>query len=326
VAPEEPQAFGCPSCGGQFGVTQDMNGQRVACPHCDAPTLIQLNVPASSVQPTAVPVDPEPVDDGPLIKTNLPVSRKKKKKLRRIAKSRGPARIDQDLFAPEDNRGEAAPAAPPASVPSPPIATPPTPATAAPNTPVAAEPTTTPPAASSSAPPSQIAPNPRPQSAPKPESASLPPLVPKLRPAAPATKTQLEAKSATTQSAHQEAQNVTTTESSRFSDLREADTKQAKRIGAPEQDSMSIAHLLPPKFNVLDPAKMGNEKFKIVLPDGQGGMAQMDNRVLRVKHAGKQVSLVTMTPEQRAKKRLIQNIVAILLGVAIMAIAFTILM
>ena len=84
--------------------------------------------------------------------------------------------------------------------------------------------------------------------------------------------------------------------------------------------------MLPPKFDVLDPARMGTEKFKVVLPDGEGGTAQMDNRVLRVKHGGKQVSLVSMTPEERAKQRLIQNIVVILIGIALMAIAFTILM
>ena len=71
---------------------------------------------------------------------------------------------------------------------------------------------------------------------------------------------------------------------------------------------------------------MGTEKFKVVLPDGQGGVAQMDNRVLRVKHEGKQVSLVSLTPEQQARQRLIQNIVAILIGIVIMAIAFTLLM
>ena len=362
---QEPQAFGCPSCGGQFGVTQEMNGQQVACPHCQAPTMIQLNGPAqpASAEPTIAPVDPEPEDEGPLIKTHLPVSRKKKKKLRRIAKSRGPTRIDQDLFAPNHDPGETAPpAAPPASAPSPPVAKPATPAPAPPasqNTPIAAEPST-PPAAPSPAAPSPPAQAeakptpPKPASAkptppktapaktapakkgpatsgktnqePKPQPASLPPLVPQLRSVDPATKSKLETESTTTQSAQQEPQ-TSATESSIASGIRQADTEQKKGIGAPEQNSASsIAHLLPPKFDVLDPARMGSEKFKVVLPDGQGGVAQMDNRVLRVKHEGKQVSLVSMTPEQQARQRLIQNIVAILIGIVIMAIAFTILM
>ena len=68
-----------------------------------------------------------------------------------------------------------------------------------------------------------------------------------------------------------------------------------------------------------------NDNFKVFLPDGQGGTAQMDNRVLRVKHGHKEVSLVSMTDEQRARQRLIQNIIAIVIGIVVMALAFTIL-
>ena len=69
----------------------------------------------------------------------------------------------------------------------------------------------------------------------------------------------------------------------------------------------------------------GNENFKVFLPDGEGGTAQIDNRVLRVKHGAKEVSLVSMTDQQRSRQRLIQNIVAIVIGIIIMALAFTIL-
>ena len=69
----------------------------------------------------------------------------------------------------------------------------------------------------------------------------------------------------------------------------------------------------------------GNENFKVFLPDGGGGTAQIDNRVLRVKHGAKGVSLVSMTDQQRSRQRLIQNIVAIVIGIIIMALAFTIL-
>lgn len=70
----------------------------------------------------------------------------------------------------------------------------------------------------------------------------------------------------------------------------------------------------------------GNEDFKVFLPDGKGGTAQLDNRILRVKHGAKEVSLVSMTDKQRARQRLIQNIIAIVIGIAVIALAFTILM
>lgn len=70
----------------------------------------------------------------------------------------------------------------------------------------------------------------------------------------------------------------------------------------------------------------GNENFKVILPDGQGGMAQVDNRVLRVKHGQREVSLVSMTPKEKARKRLIQNIITIAIGIVVLAIAFAILM
>ena len=69
-----------------------------------------------------------------------------------------------------------------------------------------------------------------------------------------------------------------------------------------------------------------NENFKVFLPDGKGGTAQIDNRILRVKHGEREVSLVSLTDEQRARQRLIQNIIAIVVGIAVIALAFTLLM
>jgi len=90
-----------------------------------------------------------------------------------------------------------------------------------------------------------------------------------------------------------------------------------------------IDHLLPPRFDVLDPSRMRakaeKNQFKVLLPDGKGGMAQVDQRVVRVEHEGERVSLVVMTPEQRSRRRLIQNIIAIIIGIALMALAFSML-
>jgi hypothetical protein len=90
-----------------------------------------------------------------------------------------------------------------------------------------------------------------------------------------------------------------------------------------------IDHLLPPRFDVLDPSQMrvkaGKAEFKVLLPDGKGGMAQVDQRIIRVEHDGERVSLVAMTPEQKSRRRFIQNIIAIIIGIAIMWLAFTVL-
>lgn len=87
-----------------------------------------------------------------------------------------------------------------------------------------------------------------------------------------------------------------------------------------------IDHLLPPRFDVLDPSqlgiKSGKSQFKVLIPDGKGGMAQVDRRVVNVDHDGERVSLVVMTPEQKRRRRIIQNSIAILIGIIVMWLAF----
>lgn len=327
-APASPvaQAVGCPSCGGQFGVTPEMDGQQVACPHCQAPTTIQLGGPPAP--PTSV-ADTEPEEEpeefAPVIKTNRPVSRKRKKSLRNIAKSKGPARIETDLFAPghQEETPAASPTTPAISTPAPiaqaPTAQPPT-QPPAPN-PIAPPPTTpsTPSVPSSPAPTTQTSAKP----AEPPETASDSPIVPKLRPANPSSSKSkktvgVEAQPPVGVSAGADEQSAQDQPTIDIDGTKSSDTRR------------SIAHLLPPVFDVLDPARMGvrrgNDDFKVFLPDGEGGTAQMDNRILRVKHGEKEVSLVSMTDEQRARQRLIQNIIAIVVGIVVIALAFTILM
>ena len=69
----------------------------------------------------------------------------------------------------------------------------------------------------------------------------------------------------------------------------------------------------------------GKDQFKVFLPDGKGGTQQVDQRLVRVEHEGEQVSLVAMTENEKRRRRLIQNIVAIVIGIIIMAIAFQLL-
>lgn len=302
VAPAVPappqqaaQAFGCPGCGGQFGVTPEMNGQTVACPHCQAPTLIQLGaIPGLPDSPVA-----EPEEISPIIETDKPISRKRKKSLRKIAKSKDRSRVNADLFSPLHQPKQSPKQSPEQAAPVGPTTPPVDPSSdllAPPNTSTAPEN----PAATSS------------------ETA---PVVPKLRAAEPPSTQQQAAK----------AKVPTPTDASAVTDqppVQVDSTTDTVVNGSPTQ--RSIAHLLPPVFDVLDPTRMAvgrtNENFKVFLPDGKGGTAQIDNRILRVKHGEREVSLVSLTDEQRARQRLIQNIIAIVVGIAVIALAFTLLM
>jgi DNA-directed RNA polymerase subunit RPC12/RpoP len=93
-----------------------------------------------------------------------------------------------------------------------------------------------------------------------------------------------------------------------------------------KDDRVSIEHLLPPRFDVLDPVRLifnrEESEFKVVLPDGDGGTKQVDNRVVRVSHAGEQVSLVASSDKEKSRRRLIQNVIAIMIGIMILAGAF----
>jgi DNA-directed RNA polymerase subunit RPC12/RpoP len=99
-------------------------------------------------------------------------------------------------------------------------------------------------------------------------------------------------------------------------------------IEADPNQPESIDHLLPPLFDVLDPTRMrgkSSEQFKVMLPDGQGGTKQVDQRVVRVEHDGEQVALVVLTPQQKQRRRAIQNVIAIIIGIVVLAAAFLLL-
>ncbi len=91
----------------------------------------------------------------------------------------------------------------------------------------------------------------------------------------------------------------------------------------------SIDHLLPPKFLVDDPEQLAvavtKTNHKILLPDGKGGVSRIDDRVVRIQHGQEKVTLLTLTPQQKARRRFIVNLVTILLAIACMALAFWIL-
>jgi hypothetical protein len=47
--------------------------------------------------------------------------------------------------------------------------------------------------------------------------------------------------------------------------------------------------------------------------------------VVRVEHGGMRVSLVAMTQAEKRRRKLIQNIIAIVIGIIVLAVAFTLL-
>lgn len=109
-------------------------------------------------------------------------------------------------------------------------------------------------------------------------------------------------------------------------DSEPAETSPVVAVLEKKEVRASIDHLLPPRFDVLDPSrlKMSREEseFKVLLPDGDGGTKQVDNRVVRVSHAGEKVSLIATSDKEKSRRRLIQNVVAILIGIVILAGAF----
>lgn len=104
-------------------------------------------------------------------------------------------------------------------------------------------------------------------------------------------------------------------------------TKPAKNHQAAKSQPDPITHLLPPRFDVADPTRIrvsgSAPDHKILLLDGAGGLKQVDERIVQIEHDGQKISLVALTPQQRMRRRLITNAIAILLGIAILAIAFS---
>ncbi len=300
TAPEDPIVFECPMCQGQFGVTQSMHGQKVACPHCQAPTLVQIKSNARQENTETLPP--------PVIKTNVPISKTQKREIKKRAKRKQKPKLNKELFAPE---------------PKPPADTAPMESSSTPQNQAKTKP-------DSSGKPTKD-PRSGPPSKPQPKKQKWRGATPPAKPPEPESPPPATTDLVETTNPHPPS--VAAIEIKPLGDVaivEDAKVEIEVEVDAKAEDSdPSIAHLLPPKFTAMDPGRLrvnvGGDQFKIMLPDGKGGMAQMDNRVLHVKHGEEKVSLISLTPSQKARRRLIQNIIAILIGIAVMALAFTIL-
>jgi len=76
--------------------------------------------------------------------------------------------------------------------------------------------------------------------------------------------------------------------------------------------------LLPPKFLIAD---IESNENAVVLPAAGGGTQVVDTSEIRVTHEGRSVTLMVLTPEERARTRLIENILALVIAGIMLAIA-----
>jgi len=93
--------------------------------------------------------------------------------------------------------------------------------------------------------------------------------------------------------------------------------------------SLKPEELLPPRFEIEDTTRIrasAADDFKVVLPDAEGGLKQFDQRILHVEYGGEKVSLIATTPEEQQRRRTINNLISIVIGIVILAVAYWLLM
>ncbi len=316
----QPMAAGqpvcsCPICKRQFGITPDMLGQTVGCPHCQASVLVES------------PISPPEILQAPAIITDSTAGRNKTRTRQRW-KSRTQPGDSKDAFAPGAEKSEPATTSD-SRLPLAPV-----------RRSDGLKPARSEPAVSGVLKPisenrnrEDIDP---PSRKPGSKSASKKrgddPIEPRKKDGRGSPETARVPGALSSTPIKPGVPHVASPEA----ELDQADrsvpeVKPDEESDQPETTDQpgSIDHWLPPRFDVLDPSRMrlktGKGQFQVILPDGNGGMKQIDQRLVRVEHEGTQVALVAMTEKEKKRRRLIQNIVAIVIGIIIMAIAFSLL-
>ena len=86
-----------------------------------------------------------------------------------------------------------------------------------------------------------------------------------------------------------------------------------------------IDHWLPPRFAIPDPVRFPTRRGgEVLLPDGSGGLHQANSRLVTIMHNGQEYQLIAMTPAQRQRRKLIHNIIALVIGGALLVMALQI--
>ncbi|MGB1928758.1 MAG: hypothetical protein ACPIA2_14880 [Mariniblastus sp.] len=295
----------CGTCSGQFGITPDMFGQTVGCPHCQA--TVEIGFDGS--EKAAVPAPPEPDFKIKSKKTRWKSSSKvkssKAKYRKKVSKIKPIERGAEAEDSPVESQRRAEPGKlPDKNVPSPPRKS----SKENGNATVGS---------------SDLVP-PKKKRVAKTHSVDLDRSEP---PSKEYVDKNVSTVADTVTNEHLGAElDGLTSEADMQGGAVPLDTSPVVAVLEKEDTRVSIEHLLPPRFDVLDPSrlKMSREEseFKVLLPDGDGGTKQVDNRVVRVSHAGEQVSLVASSDKEKSRRRMIQNVIAILIGVLILAGAF----
>ena len=336
--PSKPIIFNCGSCFGKFGVTPDMDGTRVACPHCDKHVLVQIESSEVTGQVVFQPTPPsEPL---------LPKIRTKRKKKKKI--------VIADHTPPPVESTSPAPTEPP---PIPEINV----KRNKKNPKVIGPRPAEPPVAKTPAEEKKKESKARHATEPVPrtfddseaearESDLLPPVKPKRaesskpvsktksktkskKPSAPKPKAKKEAQKAEKPSGSKAVEASSTIEQEQVAEdevVANSEARQEKTVADPAW----IDRRLPPKFTVEDPD--GDEyqtqsnlptvaEHEVILPDGEGGYNCVDSRVVRVERNGEILELKAPTKESRAFNRMIQNLFSIGVGILILLLAFWIL-
>ena len=93
---------------------------------------------------------------------------------------------------------------------------------------------------------------------------------------------------------------------------------------------LDVSHLLPPKFHTNDPSMIRARKSRVddsfvLLPDSSGGFQRVNNTIVRVEHGGELITLCTPDKQQRIRRRLLTNVVALIVCITILYVAFRLL-
>ena len=103
-------------------------------------------------------------------------------------------------------------------------------------------------------------------------------------------------------------------------DQTDPETEQAEEAPLPDRvfEPQPVDHLLPPRFDVPDPARFPSRRGEeVILPDGAGGYQSVDANIVTITHNGEVYHLKRLTPEQRQRRRLIHNTIAICVAVVL---------
>ncbi|MFM7116139.1 MAG: hypothetical protein ACKO0N_05840 [Planctomycetota bacterium] len=92
------------------------------------------------------------------------------------------------------------------------------------------------------------------------------------------------------------------------------------------------AELLPPKFYSSDPTIIRQRKGSrseqpfVLLPDATGGFQRVNNTVIRIQHEGETIVLAAPDPKRVKQRRMIVNLLTLIICLAILYLAFQMLL